>query len=71
MWNQFFKPSFPPNVTNWRVFNDDEQLLQFIHDEDTFKGQVIDDEAHKQSLKDPTSDTEKPCPWNSIPRALS
>lgn len=31
------------NITNWRVFKDDEQIINFLHSEDTFKGSVIDD----------------------------
>ena len=33
-----FRPSIPNNVTNWRVFDSDEQLLHFLHDEDRFNG---------------------------------
>ena len=37
----------PDNITNWRVFKDDEQIINFLHLEDTFKGSVIDDEHHE------------------------
>jgi hypothetical protein len=32
------------NITNWRVFEDDEKIIKFLHSKDTFKGSVIDDE---------------------------
>ena len=48
----FSRPSVPDNVTNWRVFYDDEKLLQFLHSEYTFKYQVIDDEEHEKALQE-------------------
>ena len=42
-----YMPSIPDNITNWRVFEDDEQIINFLHSEDTFKGSVIDDEQHE------------------------
>ena len=40
------------NITNWRIFEDDEQIINFLHSEDTFKGSVIDDEQHEALLQD-------------------
>jgi ribonuclease HI len=38
---------FPPfvldNITNWRVFDDDQQIINFLHMEETFQGAVIDE----------------------------
>jgi hypothetical protein len=31
-----FRPSVPDNITNWRVFDDDQQIITFLHMEDTF-----------------------------------
>ena len=39
-----YRPSIPNNITNWRVFEDDDQIIKFVHSEDTFKGLVIDNE---------------------------
>ena len=39
------------NITNWRVFKDDKQIINFLHSEDTFKGSVIDDEQHEALLQ--------------------
>ena len=46
-----YRPSMPDNVTNWRVFNDDEQVINFLTMEDTFKGSVIDEEEHDAEIK--------------------
>ena len=32
-----FRPSIPNNIINWRVFNDDTLILNFLMNEDTFK----------------------------------
>ena len=26
-----FRPSVPDNITNWRVFDDDQQIISFLH----------------------------------------
>ena len=39
-----YRSLIPDNFTNWRVFEDDEQIINFLHSKDTFKGLVIDDE---------------------------
>ena len=46
-----YSPSIPNNITNWRVFKDDEKIIKFLHLEDTFKGSVIDDEQHESLLQ--------------------
>jgi hypothetical protein len=32
-----YKPSIPDNITNWRVFEDDQQIINFLHMKDTFR----------------------------------
>jgi hypothetical protein len=54
-----YRSSIPDNITNWRVFEDDEQIINFLHSEDTFKGSVIDDEQHEALLQASASE-EKP-----------
>ena len=41
-----YKPSIPDNISNWRVFKDDEQIINFLNSKDTFKGSVLDDDQH-------------------------
>ena len=45
-----FKPSVPDNITNMRVFDDDQQILESLTNNDTFKGAIIDDEEHQAKL---------------------
>ena len=46
-----YSSSISDNITNWRVFVDDEQIINFLHLEDIFKGSVIDDEQHESLLQ--------------------
>ena len=46
-----YRTSIPDNITNWRIFVDDEQIINFVHSKDTFKGSIIDDEQHEALLQ--------------------
>ena len=37
-----YRPLVPDNITNWRIFDDVQQIIDFLHLEDTFKGSVTD-----------------------------
>ena len=39
-----YRSSISDNIMNWRVFEDDEQIINFLHSDDTFRGLVIADE---------------------------
>ena len=41
----------PDNVTNLRVFDDDQQILEFLTNDENFKDLVIDDEEHQANLQ--------------------
>ena len=47
-----YRPSIPDNVMNWKVFDDDQQILDFLSAQDTFQGLAIDEAKHKISLSD-------------------
>jgi ribonuclease HI len=47
-----FRPSIPDNITNWRVFDDDQQIINFLHMEETFQGAMIDEQTHEDNLRD-------------------
>jgi ribonuclease HI len=47
-----FRPSVPDNIMNWRVFNDDQQIINFLHMEETFQGALIDEQTHNDNLHD-------------------
>jgi hypothetical protein len=35
-----YRPSVPDNITNWRVFEDDQQIINFLTMKDTFKDSI-------------------------------
>ena len=41
-----YKPSVPDNVTNLRIFNDDQQILDFMLNTYIFQDVVIEEEDH-------------------------
>jgi hypothetical protein len=45
-----FRPLILDNITNWRVFDDDQHIINFLHMEDTFQGAVIDEGTHDEKL---------------------
>lgn len=46
-----FRPSIPNNITNWKVFNDDEDILSFLNSEKSYDDQIVDDNEHDDQLK--------------------
>jgi hypothetical protein len=40
-----YKPSVPNNISNWKVFEGDEQIINFLTNQDNFKDLSIDDEV--------------------------
>ena len=69
-----FRPSVPDNITNWRVFDNDLQVISFLHMEDTFRGVVIDEGTHDEDLhnfmviSEPRSSQSTSDMVNSIPK---
>ena len=45
-----YMPSTRDNITSWRIFDDDQQIIYFIHSKDTFRGSIINDEQHESLL---------------------
>ena len=45
-----YRFSVPNNATNWKLFDDDQQILDFLSAQDTFKGMEIDEAEHDESL---------------------
>ena len=39
-----YKPSVPKNISNWKVFEGDEQIINFLTNQDNLKDLAIDDE---------------------------
>ena len=47
-----FRPSILDNIFNWRVFDNDMQVLNFLTNDDTFKYLSIDEVTHDENLQD-------------------
>ena len=62
-----YRSLIPDNITNWRVFEDDKQIIKFLYSKDTFKGSVIDDEQH-ESLLQASASEEKSEHSNIMPK---
>ena len=45
-----FRPSIPNNIANWRVFDNDQQLIDFLTLKDTFKDAIIGEMTHDEDL---------------------
>ena len=41
-----FRPSIPDNITNWRVFNNDPDIISFLTSEGSYDDQIIDEDQH-------------------------
>ena len=46
-----FRPSILNNINNWRVFNDDEDILRFLTSEKSYDDQIIDENEHDNQFK--------------------
>ena len=46
-----FRPFVLDMITNLQVFYDDQQILECLMNDNTFKGAIIDDEEHQAELK--------------------
>ena len=47
-----YRHCIPDNVTSWKVFDDDVQILDFLTAKHTFKDLAIDETEHDKSLSD-------------------
>ena len=46
-----YRPLILDNITNWSIFEYDEQIIKFLYLEDTLKGSVINDKQHEALLQ--------------------
>ena len=46
-----FRPSVTDNITNLRMFDDDEQIIDFLTNKESFKESIIDEEEHLSGLQ--------------------
>jgi hypothetical protein len=45
-----YKPSVPNNISNWKVFEGDEKIVDFLTNQENFKDLDIDDEVFQEKL---------------------
>ena len=43
-----YRPSVPKNISNWKVFEGDEEIINFLTNQDNFRGLAIDDEVFQE-----------------------
>ena len=43
-----YKPSVPNNISNWKVFEGDEQIINFLTNQDNFKDLAIEDDEFQE-----------------------
>ena len=43
-----YKPTVPNNISNWKVFEGDEQIINFLTNQDNFKDLTIDDQEFQE-----------------------
>eukprot|EP00253_Pinus_taeda_P003656 PITA_03656 len=57
-----FRPSIPDNITNWRVFNHDNDILQFLTSEKSYDNQIIEEDEHESQIKETPQENAIPKP---------
>jgi hypothetical protein len=45
-----YKPSVPNNIYNWKVFEGDKQIINFLTNQENFKDLAIDDKVFREKL---------------------
>ena len=55
-----YKPSVPNNISNWKVFEGDEQIINFLTNQDNFKDFAIEDEVFQEKSIDTDPKIGKP-----------
>ena len=58
-----FRPSIPDNITNWRVFNDDPDIVNFLTSEGSYSNQIIDEDHNDRQIQQNNTD-------NVIPKSV-
>jgi hypothetical protein len=55
-----YKSSVPNNISNWKVFEGDEQIINFLTKQDNFKDLSIDDEVFQEQSMETDPQTSQP-----------
>lgn len=66
------RSSITDNITNWRVFDDDQHIINFLHLEGTFKDSIINKGQYDQimniGITDQAQQSYQPSLANNIPK---
>ena len=67
-----FRPSIPDNITNFRVFDDDKQIINFLASKDVFKYAAIGDQEHEERLQEKGTheNSENQSKGNCMPKSV-
>ena len=58
-----FRPSIPDNITNWRIFNDDPDIVSFLTSERSYTNQIIYEEQNDKQIQHDSTN-------NAIPKSI-
>jgi hypothetical protein len=47
---RLYKPLVPNNISNWKVFEGDEHIVDFMTNQENFRDLAIDDEIFQETL---------------------
>ena len=46
-----FRPYVPDNITNWRVFSNDSDIIKFLTSKGSYDSQILDENEHDIQIK--------------------
>lgn len=55
-----FRPSIPDKIKNWRIFNDDPDIVSFLTSEGSYTNQIIDEDQHDKQLQQDSTNNAMP-----------
>lgn len=55
-----FRPSILDNITNWRIFNDDPDIVSFLTSDGSYTNQIIDEDQHDRQLQQDSTNNVMP-----------
>jgi hypothetical protein len=55
-----YKPSVPNNISNWKVFEGDEQIIKFLTNQYNFKDLDIDNEVFQEQSMETNLHKDRP-----------
>lgn len=55
-----FRPSIPDKITNWRIFNDEPDIVSILTSEGSYNNQIIDEDQHDKQLQQDSTNNAMP-----------